>query len=107
MRTICSGDIPTFRSQRFQLPPPQARPRIQQRPSPETSQQSMLAFRSKLWQSLTAYSHRHPAITDLVTDGLNLLNIAQLSGTSVAMIEKHYGHLRHDHAEAALAALVL
>lgn len=43
------------------------------------------------------------AITDLiVTGGLDLLTVAQLSGTSVAMIEKHYGHLR---AETAVAAL--
>jgi hypothetical protein len=28
---------------------------------------------------------------------------AQLSGTSVAMIERFYGHLQHDQAAAALA----
>jgi hypothetical protein len=49
-------------------------------------------------------------ITDLVTGiagskPLDLLTIAHLSGTSVAMIEKHYGHLRAEHAEQALAAL--
>ncbi len=50
---------------------------------------------------------RHSVITDLVTGGLDLLTVAQLSGTSVAMIEKHYGHLRADHAAAALAGLTL
>jgi hypothetical protein len=30
-----------------------------------------------------------------------------LSGTSVAMIEKHYGHLVRDDAEDALATLVV
>ena len=57
--------------------------------------------------SITAYAMRHSAITDLVTGGLDLLTVAQLSGTSVAMIERHYGHLRADHAAAALATLVL
>ena len=37
----------------------------------------------------------------------DLLTVAQLSGTSVAMIERHYGHLRADHAAAALATLAL
>lgn len=55
----------------------------------------------------TAYSMRHSSITDLVTGGLDLLTVAQLSGTSVAMVEKHYGHLRADHAAAALAGLAL
>lgn len=55
----------------------------------------------------TAYAMRHSAITDLVTNGLDLLTVAQLSGTSVAMIERHYGHLRSDHAAAALAGLAL
>lgn len=55
----------------------------------------------------TCYAMRHSVITDLVTGGLDLLTVALLSGTSVAMIEKHYGHLRADHAAAALAALTL
>jgi hypothetical protein len=55
----------------------------------------------------TAYTLRHSVITDLVHDGLDLLTVAQLSGTSVAMIEKHYGHLRSDVAAGALARLSL
>lgn len=53
----------------------------------------------------TLYSLRHSTITDLVTSNLDLLTVAQISGTSVAMIEKHYGHLRQDHAAEALARL--
>jgi hypothetical protein len=53
----------------------------------------------------TAYTLRHSVITDLVRGGLPILTVAQLADTSVAMIEKHYGHLvRHD-AEYALAKL--
>ena len=54
-----------------------------------------------------AYTLRHSVITDLVAEGLPTLTIAQISGTSVAMIEKHYGHLRPDGAVDALAKLAL
>jgi integrase len=62
---------------------------------------------AELPEATTAYALRHSTITDLVTGGLDLLTVAQLSGTSVAMIERHYGHLRADHAAAALARLAL
>jgi site-specific recombinase XerD len=55
----------------------------------------------------TAYTMRHSVITDLVTAGLPLLTIAQISGTSVAMIERFYGHLQQKQAAAALATLAL
>lgn len=55
----------------------------------------------------TAYTLRHSTITDLVQSGLNLLAVAQLSGTSVSMIEKHYGHLQREQAADALAGLTL
>ena len=57
--------------------------------------------------SATAYTLRHSTITDLVQGGLDLLTIAQVSGTSVAMIEKHYGHLQRKRAAEALAGLAL
>lgn len=60
-----------------------------------------------LTSAVSAYTIRHSVITDLVTNGLDLLTVAQLSGTSVAMIEKHYGHHRADHAAKALAGLAL
>ena len=50
---------------------------------------------------------RHSAITDLISGGLAILTAAPLIGTSVAMIEKHYGHLRADDAADALAALAV
>lgn len=55
----------------------------------------------------TAYTFRHSIITDLVHQGLDLLSVAQLAGTSVRMIEQHYGHLRATVALPALAALAL
>ncbi|MBO6825355.1 MAG: tyrosine-type recombinase/integrase [Sneathiella sp.] len=55
----------------------------------------------------TAYTLRHSTITDLVRAGLPLLTIAQISGTSAEMIERHYGHLASDAAVKALGELSL
>lgn len=57
--------------------------------------------------AVSAYTLRHSVITDLIRARLPILTVAQLSGTSVAMIEKHYGHLVRDDAEEALAKLAL
>jgi site-specific recombinase XerD len=65
------------------------------------------AKRAELPNAATTYSLRHSTITDLIHSGVDSLTVAQLSGTSVAMIEKHYGHLTRGHARAALAALTL
>ena len=56
---------------------------------------------------VSAYTLRHCVLTDLVNAGLPVLTVAQISGTSVAMIEKHYGHLVGDAATEALAGLAL
>ena len=39
--------------------------------------------------------------------GLDLFTVAKISGTSVLMIEKHYGHLNSEHARRALEKLAL
>lgn len=65
------------------------------------------ALAAKLPAETSAYSLRHGVITDLVTEGLDLLTVAKVAGTSVRMIERHYGHLRGDHAAKALAGLAL
>ncbi|GGD84252.1 tyrosine-type recombinase/integrase [Croceicoccus mobilis] len=62
---------------------------------------------AKLPLSATAYTLRHSVITDLIRERLPALTVAQLSGTSVAMIERHYGHLVRNDAEDALAALAI
>lgn len=55
----------------------------------------------------SAYTLRHSVITDLIRARLPILTVAQLSGTSVAMIERHYGHLVRDDAEEALATIAV
>ncbi len=63
---------------------------------------------AKLPADITAYALRHSVITDLVVKhGVPTLTVAQLSGTSVAMIEKHYGRLLQDQAQEGLALLAL
>lgn len=62
---------------------------------------------AKLPAEATAYTLRHSTITDLVIGGLPLLTIAQISGTSAEMIERHYGHLVSASALKALSKLAL
>ena len=42
------------------------------------------------------YSLRHAFISSAVRDGLPILAVAQYCGTSVAMIQAHYGHFAAD-----------
>ena len=62
---------------------------------------------AKLPANATATTLRHSTITDLIAmHRLDTMTVAVLSGTSIAMVEKHYGHLLRDHAAKALAGLV-
>lgn len=59
------------------------------------------ASRADLPSDVCAYTIRHSVITDLIAAGLDLLQVSKLSGTSLRMIEKHYGqHLRERQEEA-------
>lgn len=53
------------------------------------------------------YALRHSAITDLVRGGLDLMTVAQISGTSIKMIQQHYQQHQADAATAALAAIAI
>ena len=53
------------------------------------------------------YSLRHSAITDLIINGVDPLTVSRLSGTSLMMIQKHYGHLQAAAAEAAIASVAI
>ena len=66
------------------------------------------AAAANLPHKATAYALRHSTITDLIAlHHLDTMSVAQLAGTSVMMIEKHYGHLLQKHASNALALLAL
>lgn len=49
-----------------------------------------------------AYTLRHSIITELCLAGMDLMTLAKIAGTSLEMIQKHYGHLRADAAMAAM-----
>jgi site-specific recombinase XerD len=63
------------------------------------------ARKAKLPRATVAYTLRHSVVTDLVVGGLDLFTVGKLGGTSVVMIEKHYGHLQREHARSALEKL--
>jgi len=63
--------------------------------------------KAKLPRATVAYTLRHSVITDLVVGGLDLFTVATVSGTSVLMIQNHYGHLQREHARSALEKLAL
>jgi site-specific recombinase XerD len=65
-------------------------------------------------RATVAYTLRHSLITELVKGDvgrgippLDIFTTAKLAGTSVKMIEKHYGHLQREHARSALEKLAL
>lgn len=63
---------------------------------------------AKLPDGVTAYTLRHSTITDLLSlHGLDTLTVAALAGTSLVMIEKHYGHLLRERAADALGQLAI
>ena len=49
------------------------------------------------------YTLRHSFVTAAITDGMSTLDVARFVGTSVVMIEKHYGHLVASAARERLA----
>lgn len=60
--------------------------------------------KAKLPAEGVAYTLRHSTITDLAQN-LDLLTVARISGTSIEMIQRHYGHLQQERATEALAVL--
>jgi len=60
---------------------------------------------AKLPTGTVAYTLRHSWITEALMGGMSTLEVARLTGTSLAMIEKHYGHLVAESARGRLADL--
>jgi integrase len=67
----------------------------------------LAAAAAKLPGATTLYVLRHSVLTDLITGGLDLATTAKVSGTSIAMIQRHYHHLQQDVARAALDKVAL
>jgi integrase len=67
----------------------------------------LAAAAAKLPRDTVLYSLRHSVITDMVAAGADLNTVAVVSGTSLAMIAKHYAHLKQQAARDALSRLAL
>ncbi len=63
------------------------------------------AAAAELPDGVVLYTLRHSWITDAIVGGMDLLTVAKLAGTSLSMIEKHYGHLVHGAARDKLASI--
>lgn len=65
------------------------------------------ADKAKLPRGTCLYTLRHSFISQAITDGMTTLEVARMVGTSLAMIDKHYGHLVGDTARQRLAAVTM
>jgi integrase len=54
---------------------------------------------------LTNYRWRHTAISTLLMEGVDVATVAEMTGTSIIMIQRHYGHLLAGHLDAAAEKL--
>ncbi len=61
--------------------------------------------RAKVRDSITIYSFRHFWISEMLMAGVDVLLVARVAGTSVAMIERVYGHFRNQSYQEAQARL--
>lgn len=57
--------------------------------------------------TVVMYSLRHTAISEMILAGMDSFIVAKLTGTSVAMIEANYGHLKHSIVTAKLDAVAM
>ena len=58
-----------------------------------------------LGDDVVMYSLRHCAISEMLVAGIDPLSVARLAGTSIAMIQNHYGHLIKDKVATQLASV--
>lgn len=63
------------------------------------------ATAAKLPPGVCLYTLRHSFITEAITGGLSPLDVARLVGTSLVMIDKHYGHLAQTATRERLAGM--
>jgi hypothetical protein len=50
-------------------------------------------YKAELSSSVVFYTLRHSFIADVIDKNMNVFDIAKITGTSIDMIEKHYGKL--------------
>lgn len=62
---------------------------------------------AELPAGVVLYTLRHSWITEALRGGMATLDVARLTGTSLQMIQSHYGHLVADSARERLAAVTM
>jgi integrase len=65
------------------------------------------AKRAELPAGVVLYTLRHSFITEALRGGMSTLDVARLTGTSLQMIQSHYGHLVADSARERLAQVTM
>lgn len=65
------------------------------------------ASRAELPDGVCMYVLRHSFITEAISGGLSVLEVAKLTGTSLQMINDHYGHLAAGAARDRLALIAM
>ena len=63
------------------------------------------AVKAELPTGVVLYTLRHAWISEALAGGMSTLDVARLTGTSLAMIDAHYGHLVAAAARERLAAV--
>lgn len=58
-----------------------------------------------LASTVVLYSLRHTSISELLLSGIDVFTVAKITGTSIEMIERNYGHLRNDAVRPMLNAV--
>jgi integrase len=66
-----------------------------------------VAEAAKLPKGVVLYTLRHSWITEALRAGMSTLDVARLTGTSLPMIQSHYGHLVADSARERLALVTM
>jgi len=54
---------------------------------------------------VVVYNLRHAAISEFIAGGMDSFLVAKLAGTSTDMIDRYYGHLRHDRTRESMDAV--
>jgi len=62
---------------------------------------------AKLPKGVVLYTMRHSFITEALRGGMATLDVARLTGTSLPMIQEHYGHLVAEAARERLAQVTM
>jgi integrase len=78
---------------------PDGRPWVKEMWSPAFRE---AARKAGLPDDVVMYSLRHAAISEMIAGGMESFIVAKLAGTSTAMIDQHYGHLRNDRTREML-----